>query len=134
VNDKTEKDVPKWDWVIERSSCSYPKIFKDLMLQVAEDVKSRNSLRPQNSPYEFSTVENGNEFTVIVQARDVRKSVTFGLGEHSISVRGDQDNQMFEVTLTFAKDGKCRLNVRNEECDLWQVRRLALEDLFFTSY
>ena len=134
MDDKVEKDVPKFDWVTARSSCSLPKVFKDLMLQVEEDVKTRNALRPDNSPYEFSVAENGGDFTVLLEAKDVRKSVTFSIAEHAISVRDDKDDQMFEVRLTFNDKGECRLNVNGEGRDFWQVRRMALEGLLFADY
>jgi len=134
MDEKVEKDTPKFDWVTERSSCSLPKIFKALRLQVEEDVKTRNALRPNNSPYEFSVAENGDDFTVLLEAKDVRRSVVFSVAEHAILVRDDRGNQMLEVTLTFSDDGKCRLNVNEEERELWQVRRMALEELLFRGY
>jgi hypothetical protein len=129
-----QKSEPKWDWVSERSACTYPKIFKELMLQVAGDVKTRNGPRPQNAPYEFSVAESGSEFTAILQAGDVRKAVTFTLGEHSIKVRGEDDARAFDVSLTFTREGKCCPKINDEPCELWQIRRMALEDLFFPSY
>jgi hypothetical protein len=132
--DKAEKDSPKFDWVTERSSCSLPKVFKTLRLQVEEDVKSRNALRPNNSPYEFSLVENAGDFTVRLESKDLRQSVIFSLSEHAISVRDDKSNPMFDVTLTFTDEGKCRLNVNSQQRELWQVRRMALEELFFRGY
>ncbi len=132
--EKVEKDMSKFDWVSERSSCSLPKIFKNLRLQVEDDVKIRNALRPNNSPYEFSMAENGSDFTVLLEAKDVRKSVIFSLADHAILVRDDQGNPMFEVRLSFNDKGECRLNVNGEGRDLWQVRRLALEGLLFGSY
>jgi len=132
--DKAEKDTPKFDWVTERSSCSLPKVFKTLRLQVEQDVKSRNALRPNNSPYEFSIAENAGDFTVLLKSKDVRQSVIFSLAEHAISVRDDKGTPMFEVTLTFTDEGKCRLNVNNQPRELWQVRRMALEELFFRGY
>jgi hypothetical protein len=134
VNEKVPKDMSKFDWVTERSSCSLPKVFKELRLQVEEDVKTRNALRPNNSPYEFSLAENGGDFTVLVKAKDARRSVIFSLAEHAILVRDDNGNQMFEVTLTFNDEGDCRLHVNDKERDLWQVRRMALEDLLFHGY
>jgi hypothetical protein len=131
VDDKVEKDLSKFDWVTARSSCSLPKVFKDLRLQVGEDVKTRNAQRPNNSPYEFSVAENGGNFTVLLTAKDLCGSVIFSLAEHAILVGDDKGNQMFEVTLTFNGDGECRLNVNAEEHDLWQVRRMALEELLF---
>lgn len=134
MDEKVKKDVPKFDWVTERSSCSIPKVFKELRLQVEEDVKTRNALRPNNSPYEFSVKENGDDFAVLLEAKDVHRSVIFSLAEHAILVRDDKGHQMFEVTLTFNDEGKCRLNVNKEERDLWQVRRMALEELLFRGY
>jgi hypothetical protein len=132
--DKAEKNTPKFDWVTERSSCSLPKVFKTLRLQIQEDVKSRNALRPDNSPYEFSIAENAGDFTVTLQAKNVRQSVIFSLAEHAISVRDDKGTPMFDVSLTFTDEGKCRLIVNNQPRELWQVRRMALEELFFRGY
>jgi hypothetical protein len=131
---KVEKNTPKFNWVNERSSCALPKVFKALTLQVEEDVKTRNALRPNNSPYEFSVVEHGGEFTVLLEAKDVRRSVIFSLAEHAILVRDDNGNPMFDVTATFSDEGDCRLKVNGEERDLWQVRRMALEELLFRGF
>jgi hypothetical protein len=134
VNPKVEKDQSKFDWVTERSSCSLPNVFKKLRLQAEEDVKARNALRPNNSPYKFSVSDTGSDFTVLLEAKDVRKSVIFSLAERAILVRTDKGNPMFEVTLTFNDDGECKLKVNDQELDFWQVRRMALEDLMFRVY
>ena len=122
------------DWVTKRSLCSLPNVFKELRLQVEEDVKTRNALRPNNSPYEFSVAENGDDFTVLLEAKDVRRSVIFSRAEHAIVVWDDEGKPLFEVTLTFNDQGDCRLHVNQEERDLWQVRRMALEGLLFQGY
>ena len=132
--DKVEKDTSKFDWVTERSSCALPKVFEALRLQVEEDVKTRNALRPNNSPYEFSVAENGDDFTVLLKAKDVHRSVVFTLAEHAILVREDKGDPMFDVTATFGDEGECRLEVNGEERDLWQVRRMALEGLLFRGF
>jgi hypothetical protein len=137
VNDKAENDKSKFDWVTERSSCSLPKVFATLRQQVEQDVKTRNALRPNNSPYEFSVAEKGDDFTVILKAKDLQKSVTFRLAEHAILVRNDDANDddkhkpMFQVTITFNDKGECKLHANEEQRDFWQVRRMALEDLLF---
>ena len=128
---KTQKEPKEFDWVTERSSCSLPKVFHTLVLQVEEDVKTRNALRPQNSPYEFSMEENGSDFKVVLAAGELRSAVVFTLAEHGILVRGGEGNQMFEVTLNFSPDGHCHLVVNDQQLDSWQVRRMALEELFF---
>jgi hypothetical protein len=132
--DETKNDKSKWNWVTERSSCSLPKVFQSLRLQVEEDVKTRNDLRPKNSPYEFSVEESGSDFTVLFVATDVRRSVSFSLAEHGILVRGDKGDQMFEVTLTFNDGGECQLIVNEKRLEFWQVRRMALEELLFQGH
>lgn len=126
-----ENDPAKFDWVTERSSCSLPKVFSALRAQVENDVKTRNALRPNNSPYEFSVAEDVGEFTVLLKAAEASRSVVFNLAEHAIVVRDEQRNPMFEVAASFNDQGECRLKVNGQERDFWQVRRLALEDLMF---
>lgn len=131
VDNKAEKAAPKFDWVTQRFQCSLPNVFRALRLDVEEDVKIRNGLRPNNSLYEFSVAENGDDFTVLLQAKDVRRSVIFSLAEHAILVRDGDGGKMFEVTPTFNEQGECKLNVNEKERELWQVRRMALEELMF---
>ena len=126
-----EKKDAKFDWVAARSACTLPKVFRQLMAEVEEDVKERNALRPDNSPYEFSIEEKGPQFSVILQAADFRRAITFCFEDHAITVVDASGNQMFEVTVLFTDDGKCRLKAKEENRELWQVRRMALEDLLF---
>ena len=131
-NNQAEKDPPKSDWVTKRSQCSFPNVFKELRLQVEEDVKTRNALRPNNAPYEFSVADGDGDFTVLLKAGDFRKSVIFSLAEHAIVVK-DEAGAMFEVTLTFSDEGECKLHIHQKELESWQVRRMALEELLFRS-
>ncbi|MGA8273823.1 MAG: hypothetical protein WB919_19830 [Candidatus Sulfotelmatobacter sp.] len=124
----------KFDWVTQRSSCSLPNVFKDLRSQVEQDVKTRDSLRPNYAPYEFSVSDVDAGFRVLLKAKELEMAVTFILAEHAILVRDDKGVEMFQVTLTFNDRGECKLNVNGEERDFWQVRRMALEDLMFRSY
>lgn len=130
-NEKLEREFPKFDWVSKRSTCSLPKIFKALLLQVEDDVKTRNSLRPANSPYEFSVEEKSTCFKVTLKSKGMEESVAFSLAEHAIIVRDGQDNLKFEVTLRFNDKGECKLHLEKEDKKLWQVRRRALERLMF---
>src|SRR5277367_2083864 len=115
MSDKEEKEAPKFDWVTERFLCSLPNVFKALRVQVEEDVKIRNALRPNNSPYEFSVTEDGDDFTVLLDAQDVQRSVTFSRTEHAILVRDGHRTTMFEVTLAFSDEGACKLKVNQKE-------------------
>jgi hypothetical protein len=132
--EKVEKEKPKFDWVKERSSCSLPKVFQELRAEVEEDVRTRNGLRPNNAPYEFSVEVSGQEFTVILEAGELRRTVVFSLADHAILIRGDQSDLKLDVKLNFTAKGECKLNIDGEEHEFWQVRRMALEDLLFRGY
>jgi hypothetical protein len=133
ANDNVKKDETKFDWVAERSDCSLPKVYRTLMAEVEEDVKARNAQRPELAPYEFSMEEKLDTFVVHLRAKDFHRSITFSLEEHGIIVLDNSGNQMFEVSLTFTDEGKCRMNAKQMSRDSWQVRRMALEDLLFRS-
>lgn len=134
TNGKAEMDKSKFDWVSGRFACSLAGVFKTLRLEVEEDVNTRNGLRPPNSPYEFSVADTDDGFTVTLQAKEVRKSIAFKHAEHAIVVRDDKGDAMFEVTLAFSNEGDCKLKVNHEEREYWQIRRMALEGLMFSSY
>src|SRR5271170_7930936 len=126
-----QNETPAFDWITARSACSLPKVFSTLRSQIEQDVKTRNSLRPNNAPYEFSVGEDTSEITVRLAAKELNRSVTFSLADHASLVRDDQGSRMFEVTLSFDVSGKCRFKINGEEREFWQVRRMALEDLMF---
>jgi len=131
VENKAEKDIPRFDWVTERSQCSLQKVFYTLRQQIEEDVKTRNALRPANSPYEFSVTEDIKEFKVVLQAQEVSESVIFTLADNAIQVKDDKGTALFDILATFSEDGKCKLYVNESERDFWQVRRMALEGMMF---
>jgi hypothetical protein len=135
VDDHAEnRDPSKFDWVTERSSCSLPKVFLTLRQQVEADVKTRNGLRPANSPYEFSVADEGAGFAAVLKTDGARRTVKFSLAEHAILVTDDNGDPMFEITLTFNDRGECKWNANQEQHQPWQVRRMALEDLMFRGY
>jgi hypothetical protein len=134
-NNEGHKEKQKFDWITQRHSCSLPNIFKELRLQIEQDVKTRNSLRPNNAPYEFSIADNDDGFRVVLKAnnneKELEMAVRFVLGEHAIVVKDDKGVEMFEVTLMLNNLGECQLNVDGEPREYWQVRRMALEELMF---
>jgi hypothetical protein len=134
VTEEAEKDKSKFAWVAERSACALPRVFKTLKSEVEEDVRARNALRPNHAPYEFCVEESGNNFSVVLDAIDLRRSITFCLEDHAISVLDSSGNLAFEITLNFNDDGKCVMKAKQENRESWQLRRMALEDLLFRIY
>jgi hypothetical protein len=127
-------DNSKFDWVTERSACSLAKTFLTLRGQVEADVKARNGLRPKNSPYEFLLEDKEADYRVVLKTQEVQRAVTFHQAEHAIEVRDDKGDLMFEITVKFREDGKCKLQVNDQEREPWQVRRMALDELMFLGY
>jgi hypothetical protein len=132
------KEIPEnLDWVTVRNECSVEKIFQTLKLQVKEDIERRNeSLRAgQKERYRFDITESGGGvFTVFIDGIVRGYSIAFAATkDFGISVRKD-GIPILEAIPTVSDDGKCRLKVDGRECELWQVRKMALEDFFFHVY
>jgi hypothetical protein len=137
ANGKTgevHKDQNKFDWVTERAACSLPKIFIVLRKEVEEDVKTRNAMRPKNSPYEFAIEEKGGDFLVVLAADGVERHVQFILTAQAILARNNEGETIFELRTTFNDAGQCKLHVKDQELELWQARRMALEELMFAGH
>jgi hypothetical protein len=55
----------------------------------------------------------------------------------NFSLEGDEivvcagNEIILRATITLNNEGRCMLKVDDEELEQWQVRRMALEDLFF---
>lgn len=120
------------DWVRELSLCSIPQVFKQLYLDVKEDVEAINGAKGLTTHNCFDVVENstGSVFTVFQRNADAGREVTFKRGDDEMRV--DRKNgPSFTITLTLNNEGRCKLRVDDEELEQWQVRKMALEGLFF---
>jgi hypothetical protein len=134
MEESVERDARGFDWVTTRALCSLPHIFKQLKSSVKLDVITRNSLRPMQPTYEFWVNDGGNNFTVILEGNGIKKSIGFSLAEHAIVVKDDTGFQMFEVSVRFNDKGECKLIAADENRELWEIRRMALEELLFRTF
>jgi hypothetical protein len=130
----TEKKPKNFDWVTARAECSADKIFEKLKLQVQENVTVRKRLMPSERHYGFEFVESGSTaFSVTVVGNHLHDSVRFHLGDEQINVR-NWNGEEYQLFATLCDDGECRVKVNGNEYDLWQVSKMALEDLLFKKY
>jgi hypothetical protein len=121
-----------FDWVTARASCSPSKVFEILYLQVGRDVSIRSSLEKGNpKQYEVSVVRDGKQFSVVAEGHGVYRVAKFSLTDGGIEVHDATDSRKICAGLTLGDDGECRLRVGGKEYDLWQFRRLVLEDVLF---
>ena len=121
-----------FDWVTATCQCSTANIFETLKAQVKSDVEKRKSSAPEaQARGSFSVVTNGGSFAVTVQDfRTPHRAVVFELVAEGIRVHDDQ-KLSFIATATISNERICKLKVDDQEYEFWQVRKMALENLFF---
>jgi hypothetical protein len=134
MEDGGARNEQDFDWVTGRALCSLPHIFKQLKASVKQDVLTRNGLRPMQAPYEFWVNDAGNTFTVILEGGGIKKAISFSLVEHAIVVKDDTGFQMFEVSVRFNDRGECKMIANEAPRELWEIRRMALEELLFRTF
>jgi hypothetical protein len=134
MNRTTGKNMDNFDWVTERASCSIAKCFELLKQQIKDDAKIRHELRPAGTHYGFAAMVQGGNITVIVEGNSIHETVSFHIAEKGIIVVDRDGKEMFTATPTLNEEGDCKLTVNGELLEYWQVRMMALEDLFFKKY
>ncbi len=126
--------VDNFDWVEARSTCSAAVIFEQLKEQLREDVDKRQKLR-EGPPWYFGFrfIEQGRRVTILKEGNQIHRVVAFRLAEKAIEVTDEEGNVKFSAVPTISDDGKCRLKVKGQEKEkeLWQFRKMALDELFF---
>lgn len=128
-------EVPQeLNWVRARAGCSLAKVFAALYLSVEEDVKTANTelhTSPTKRPFEVTKSPGGDAF-LVHREDDIRPCVRFELIDEEISIKSDLTNEVFTYTVGLNDEGRCMLrSLQFEDFEEWQVRRKALEGLFF---
>lgn len=127
--------MAEFDWVTARANCSLGLMFERLKGEIEEDVKKRQEIRPKTefgNYYGFRVDMNQSRISVLLEGNGIqRQSIVFYLKKDCIEIVDGSATSKFKATATLCDDGECRLKVNDQERELWQVRKLALEDLFF---
>ncbi|MGA2609541.1 MAG: hypothetical protein ABSH01_19040 [Terriglobia bacterium] len=129
---KAEAIEPEGGWVRARANCYPEHIFKQIEIGAQDDIDVINSEHNLDEAAKFMLQPNssGNFFTVYRTVNRVTREVKFYITRDGMRIVKD-DGEEIKVTLTLNNYGQCRLKVNGEELEQWQVRRLALEGLFF---
>ncbi len=125
-----------FDWVSLRAKCTRFKIFETLRSHVQNDINRRNLLTGADvkGRKTFLFDHNGNWFSVTYKVYGIHKGVMFILNQNGVEVQDiEPRTTIHEGILVMSDDGQCRLRVGQIEYDLWQFRKLALQDLFFVN-
>jgi hypothetical protein len=134
-----DKAPEVFDWVTARAECSAPQMFLLLIERVESDVKAMQARL--DSGYQI-TVNKVADDKFIVSKR--HNEGGFAFGGHAVVVERTTSGIVAQLTnsqgtkqpffsakVLLGPDGRCRYEVSGEALELWQVSRMALEDLFF---
>ena len=122
-------EVPdELDWVSRRDECSAAKVFRQLQAGIENDV----SAVIRTSPGEFGTTltHDGRTF-VVAEKRVTGPRVVFFISGEKIEIRDEVSGVNRTASLTISNSGRCVMSVDGLELEQWQVRKMALEGLFF---
>ncbi len=125
-----------FDWVTARAGCSLKQVFDNLRLGVQADVETRQKLREHHEGFgylqSFSFASKASRFSASVDYQASRGSVIFVLLADRIAVLDENNEELFNATVTLNNEKQCMLVVEKEEMEEWQFRKKALEVLFFS--
>jgi hypothetical protein len=130
------------NWVVAHTSCTVARVFRELFEGVKRDVEAVN-LACKLGPDSCFIVDpaDADKF-MIRRGESIEQVVTFRFGGDAISVKDEAAKNKFTIKLTVSASGRCKLRVGQAEragqlekfgpeLEQWQVRKMALEGLFF---
>jgi len=127
----------QFEWVTARAECTAAATFERLRLGVTQDVEHRNALIGVDEGFRFEFSEDAEGFDVarVEGSRftnpKVAGLVRFERAGSRIHIRSEDVDVDFTAILTLDPAGQCRFVVGEALYADWEVRRLALELLFF---
>jgi hypothetical protein len=134
----TADNAADFDWVGAQAHCTARSMFEQLRTRVREDVQKRNGLFDRQDGWKFEFFdEDDGEFEVARHvpsggtSTKVNGAVTFAREGSRIHVRGEDVDVDFLAIVTLDVTGACRFVVGEAVYSDWEIRRMALELLFF---
>ena len=126
----------EFDWVSAQAQCNAASMFERLRTQVREDVQRRNGLlgRTDGWRYEFETEDDAFEVSRVTGSlADPKTSavVTFEKTGQRIQIHSEDIDVDLTAIVTLDVGGVCRFVVGEAIYSDWEIRRMALELLFF---
>jgi hypothetical protein len=126
-----------FDWVDAQAKCTPAAMFERLKKRVREDVQRRNGMLGRNDGWKFEFHEDGDQFEASRVAAAAGRGATgsavvqFARAGRRIHVQGDGIDLDFSAVVTLDATGVCRFVVGEAFYSDWEIRRMALEQLFF---
>jgi len=128
-----------FDWVSAQAQCTSASTFERLRTQVREDVQRRNGLlgRTDGWRFEFGTEDDAFEVARVNGSLvDPKTSavVTFERAGRRIHIHSDDIDVDITAIVALDVSGACRFIVGEAIYSDWEIRRMALELLFFEEH
>lgn len=134
----SQEHVPDaFDWVTAQAKCSVASMFERLRAGVKEDVQRRNGLFNRDDGWKFEFHEDGDDFEAVrvvatgATGSSVSAAVRFERTGRRIQVRGEEIDIDFTAVVTLDAAGLCLFVVGEAMYSEWEVKRMALDQLFF---
>jgi hypothetical protein len=121
------------DWVSAQAKCSAALMFERLRIRVEEDVRRRNGLLDRHDGWKFEFYGEDNAFEVsrMIAAGTVGAVVRFERVGRRIHIQGEDIDADLTAIVTIDAAGMCRFVVGEAMYSDWELRRMALDLLFF---
>ena len=123
-----------FDWVSAQGGCTAEQMFAKLLDGARRDVDRRNAASfGRTDGWKFEVHVDDDDIFEVTRAGGSRASafVSFERVGPRINITGDGvDVQLFAV-VSINPSGQCRYYVGEQEYLGWEVRKLALDTLFF---
>jgi hypothetical protein len=127
-----------FDWVGAQATCNTTSMFERLRTRVREDVNKRNALLDRRDGWRFEFSEEGNGHFEVARVAagsltdpQVNAVVQFDRAGVRIQVVGEDTEVSFTAIVTSDATGACRFVVGEAMYSDWEIRKMALEVLFF---
>ena len=120
-----------FDWVTAQAACSAATMFQKLLDGARSDVDRRNGAafgRKDNWRFEFHESDEGFE---VVRIAGSGALVTFHHEGPRINITGEGIDVEITAVVGINAHGDCRYYVGEGEYLGWEIRKLALDQLFF---
>ena len=123
-----------FDWVTAQAGCSAEQMFQKLQDGTRADVERRNGAtvgRDDGWRFEFHEDDEGFEVVRIAGSSKDSGAVTFQIDGPRISITGDGVDVRLTAIVGINAHGDCRYFIGELEFLGWEVRKQALDQLFF---
>lgn len=123
-----------FDWVTAQAGCSAGQMFHKLQAGAQADVERRNAAasgRSDSWRFEFHADDDGFEVVRIAESSKAGAAVTFVRDGARINIDGDGVDVRITAVVGINASGECRYFVGELELLGWEVRKQALDQLFF---